>query len=124
MHTINKIFIQTKKYNLIIDTHGNLFHSDFIRMGERGVVNGFVGMQRLITLPLKSAFSKFHLAQFTAQINTTVLEILSDLIKNEKIKVHIDKVYSYEKIPEAIDYIEAMRTKGQVAMVLENGNKT
>jgi NADPH:quinone reductase-like Zn-dependent oxidoreductase len=32
------------KYNLIIDTHGNLSHSDFQRMGQRGVVVGFTTM--------------------------------------------------------------------------------
>jgi hypothetical protein len=42
------------------------------------------------------------------------------LIQNRKIKVHIEKIYSYKKIPEAINYIEAMRTKGKGAMVWEN----
>ena len=37
-----------------------------------------------------------------------------------KIKVHIEKTYSYKEIPEAIKYIEAMRAKGKVAMVWED----
>jgi len=39
------------------------------------------------------------------------------LIHNGKIKAHIEKIYSYENIPEAIKYIEAMRTRGKVVMV-------
>jgi NADPH:quinone reductase-like Zn-dependent oxidoreductase len=105
------------KYNLVIDTHGNLSHKDYKRMGQRGVMIGFTTMGHMIPLLLKSAFSKFPLVQFTAEANTKDLETLASLIQNRKIKVHIEKTYSYKEIPEAINYIEAMRTKGKVAMV-------
>lgn len=108
------------KYNLIIDTHGNLSHKDFKRMGQRGVMVGFTTMGHMISLLLKRAFSKFPISQFTAEANTKDLETLASLIQNGKIKVHIEKTYSYNNIPEAISYIEAMRTKGKVAMVWEN----
>ena len=42
------------------------------------------------------------------------------LIQNGKIKVHLEKIYSYKEIPKAIGFIEAMRTKGKVAMVWED----
>ncbi len=104
------------KYNLIIDTHGNLSHIDYKRMGQRGVMVGFTTMGQMISLLFKGAFSKFPLVQFTAQANTKDLETLASLIQNGKIKVHIQKTYSYKEIPKAINYIEAMRTKGKVAM--------
>lgn len=107
------------KYDLIIDTHGNLFHSDYKRMGQRGVMVGFTTLGHMISLLLKRATSKFPLNQFTAEANTKDLETLATLVQNGKIKVHIDKTYSYKDIPEAIGYIEAMRTKGKVAMVWE-----
>ena len=66
---------------------------------------------------LKKAFSKFPLTQFTAEANPHDLELLASLIRDRKIKVHIDKTYPYGKIPEAIDYIEAMHTQGKVAIV-------
>ena len=50
------------------------------------------------------------------------LETLASLIQDRKIKIHTEKPYSYKKIPEAINYIEAIRTKGKVAMVWENVN--
>lgn len=66
---------------------------------------------------IKNAFSKFPLAQFTAEINTKDLETLASLIQSKKIKVHIERTYPYNQIPEAIGYIEAMRTRGKVVMV-------
>lgn len=108
------------KYNLVIDTNGNLSFQDYKRMGQRGVMTGFTTMGHMISVLLKSGFSKFHLAQFTAEANTKDLETLASLIQNRKIKVHIEKAYAYKKLPEAISYIEAMRTKGKVAIIWEN----
>jgi NADPH:quinone reductase-like Zn-dependent oxidoreductase len=108
------------KYDLLIDTHGNLSLKDYKRMGKRGVVVGFTTMGHMISLLAQKALSKFPLVQFTAQANTKDLEILADLIQSGTIKVHIEKTYSYREIPEAISYIEAMHTKGKVAMVWES----
>jgi NADPH:quinone reductase-like Zn-dependent oxidoreductase len=44
---------------------------------------------------------------------------LADLIQNGLVKPHIEKTFPAHQIPEAIGYIEAMRTKGKVAMVWE-----
>jgi NADPH:quinone reductase-like Zn-dependent oxidoreductase len=108
------------KYNLIIDTHGNLSHSDFQRMGERGVVVGFTTMQHMLSLSLTNKLRGSSVTQFTAEANTKDLESLAHLIQDGKIKVHIEKTYYYKEIPNAISYIEAMRTKGKVAMVWES----
>jgi NADPH:quinone reductase-like Zn-dependent oxidoreductase len=108
------------KYNLIIDTHGNLSHKDFKRMGQRGVMIGFTTMGHMISLLFIGAFSKFPIAQFTAEANTKDLETLASMIQNKEIKVHIEKTYSYKEIPRAINHIEAMHTKGKVAMVWES----
>ncbi len=89
-------------------------------MGQRGVTVGFTTMGHMISLLLKKAFSKFPLVQFTADANTKDLETLASLIQNGKIKVHIERTYSIKEIPKAINYIEAMHTKGKVAMVWES----
>jgi NADPH:quinone reductase-like Zn-dependent oxidoreductase len=105
------------KYDLVIDTHGNLTFKDFTRMGKRGVLIGFTTMSNMISVLLSSAFSRFSLTQFTASPDSKDLETLASLIAESKIKVHIDKTYSYREIPEAIQYIEAMHTRGKVAMI-------
>jgi len=108
---------QYEKYDLIIDTHGNLSHEDFKRMGKRGVLVGFTTIGHMISVLAKSAFNKFPLVQFTAEANTKDLDTLASLIQNKQIKVHVEKTFPYKNIPAAISYIEAMRTKGKVAMV-------
>ena len=108
------------KYDLIIDTNGNLSHSDYKHLGGRGVTVGFTTMGHMISLLLKKAVSKFPIDQFTADVNAKDLETLAFLIQNGKIKPYIEKWYSYEKIPDAIRYIESMRARGKVVMVWEN----
>lgn len=112
------------KYDLVIDTHGNLTHKDYTRMGQRGVMVGFTTIGNMISVLLKNAFSNYPLAQFTAEANTTDLETLATLIKEDKIKVNIEKSYSYNEIPDAISYIEDMRTIGKVAVVWESIDST
>lgn len=111
------IHLHQGKYDLIVDTNGNLFHKDYKRMGQRGVMVGFTTLGHMISVLLKKPFSKFPLAQFTAEANTKDLETLATWIRDGKIKVHIEKTWSYKEIPEALRYIEAMHTKGKVALV-------
>jgi NADPH:quinone reductase-like Zn-dependent oxidoreductase len=106
-----------RKYDLVIDTHGNLSHKDFQRLGQRGVVVGFTSMRHMISLSLTAKIKKSPITQFTAEANAKDLETLGLLVQNRKIKVHIEKTYSYNEIPEAVSYIEAMHTRGKVAMV-------
>lgn len=107
------------KYDLVIDTNGNLHFDDYKRMGKRGVMIGFTNMGQMMSVLLKKSFSKFPLIQFTAAANTKDLETIAMLIRDSRIKVYIEKTYPYTQIPEAIGYIEAMHTKGKVAMVWE-----
>ncbi len=113
------IHTHQEHYDLVLDTHGNLSHDDFRRMGNRAVTIGFTTMGHMMKLMLKASFSKFPLTQFTAKANTKDLETLAALMSEQKVKVHIEKEYPYEQIPDAIAYIEAMRTRGKVAMLWE-----
>tara|TARA_R110001606_G_C15282809_1_gene640724 strand:+ start:159 stop:1112 length:954 start_codon:yes stop_codon:yes gene_type:complete len=110
------IHLHKVAYDLIVDTNGNLNHADYKRMGKRGVMVGFTNMAHMISVLLKKGFSKFPLTQFTAEANSEDLNTLSKLIKDGKVKPHIEKIYPYSKIPEAIGYIESMRTRGKVVM--------
>ncbi|MDP5061416.1 MAG: NAD(P)-dependent alcohol dehydrogenase, partial [Maribacter sp.] len=65
------------KYDVIIDTHGNLKHSDYTKMGKRGVMVGFTTMGHMFSVLFKKAFSKFPFTQFTAEANTQDLETLA-----------------------------------------------
>lgn len=118
------IHLHTGKYDLVIDTNGNLSHKDFERMGKRGVLVGFTTMGQMISVLIKSVFSKFPLAQFTAEANTKDLETLASLVEQKKVKAYLEKTYPYKQIPDAIACIEAMRTRGKVAATWENAFTT
>lgn len=113
------IHVHEHKYDLVLDTHGNLYLQDFKRMGRRGVLVGFTTMVHMTGLLIRAGFSKFPLTQFTAEASTQDLEKLAALLQRGEISVHIEKTYPYQQIPEAIAYIEAMRTRGKVAMAWE-----
>lgn len=104
------------KYDLIVDTHGNLTLRDYQRMGRRGVIVGFTTLGHMMSLLIKKTFSKFPLIQFTAEANASDLATLASLVQAGKVKVHIEKIYPFTEIPDAIAHIEAMRTKGKVAI--------
>ncbi|MDT0689154.1 NAD(P)-dependent alcohol dehydrogenase [Salegentibacter sp. F188] len=110
------------KYDLVLDAHGNLFFGDFKRMGQQGVMIGFTTMGHMMSVLIRSKLKKFHLVQFTAEANMKDLETLANMIRDGKIKVHLEKVYSYKEIPEAVRYVEAMHTKGKVAMVWKSND--
>jgi NADPH:quinone reductase-like Zn-dependent oxidoreductase len=107
------------EFDLVLDTNGNLNFADFKRLGKRGVVVGFTTMGHMMSVLIKKVFSKYPLSQFTAEANNEDLTILANLIKEGKVKPHIETTYPYFKIPEAIEYIESMRTRGKVAMSWE-----
>lgn len=110
------IHAHSGRYDLILDTNGNLTYNDFKRMGKRAVLTGFTTMAHMVSVLLQKATGKFPLAQFTAEANTADLNILAALIKDGLIKPHIEQTYSYKEIPKAIGSIEAMRTRGKVVM--------
>jgi NADPH:quinone reductase-like Zn-dependent oxidoreductase len=53
---------------------------------------------------------------FTAEANADDHNTLATLIKEGKLKPRIERTYSYKEIPQAIRYIEEMRTRGKVVM--------
>lgn len=104
------------KYDLVVDTNGNLHHEDYKRIGQRGVMVGFTTMRHMITQMLKRAVSKFPLAQFTAEANQKDLATLATMFREGKIHPHIEKSFAFHDLPAAITYIEAMRTRGKVVV--------
>ena len=76
-------------------------------------------MKHMMGVMLSSLFSKFKLTQFTASANNKDLTTLAQMITDKSVRPYIQKTYKYGDIPEAIGYIEAMRTQGKVAMTWE-----
>ncbi len=108
------------KYDLVVDVNGNLSYRDYQRMGRRGVMIGFTNMKHMLTLLLKAKSGNISIKNFTVAINTNSLEEVASLVQNRRIMPNIDKIFSFEQVPEALAYIERMRTRGKVAIVWEH----
>lgn len=107
------------EFDLVLDTNGNLNFADYKRMGKRGVMVGFTTIGQMMSVLFNNTFSQFPLKQFTAEANNKDLHTLANLIKERKVIPHVERTFPYSKIPEAIEYIESMRTRGKVAMSWE-----
>ena len=110
-----------KTYDLILDTHGNLRYKDFKRMGRRAILIGFTNMRNTIAVLLQCAISKYPLVHFTAEANRADLDTMASLLQSKSIRVHIEKTYPYNDIPDAISHIEKMHTRGKVTMTWGEG---
>ncbi len=109
-----------EQHDLVVDCHGNLKHADLKRLGRRAVLIGFTGMAPMLRLLACNMFSKYPLAQFTAQARKEDLEMLAQLVEEGQVQTHIDRSYAAPEIPLAIAYIEKMRTRGKVVMRWEH----
>lgn len=110
------IHLHKGNYDLIIDVNGNLTYDDYKRMGKRGVMVGFTTMGHMLSTLSSKLFGKFPLIQFTAAANEADLQTLATLVAQGKLQPQLEKIYSYKELPEAISYIENMRTRGKVVM--------
>lgn len=119
-YDVADIHCHDDKYDLVVDVNGNLTHNDFKRMGRRSVMVGFTTMSHMFSVLFRKSFSKINLVQFTAEANSDDLDTLATLFRERKIKPRIDRRFSYEEIPQAISFIERMRTRGKVVMTWES----
>ena len=117
-YTRQDIHKHKSKYDLVVDIHGNLHYEDYVRMGGRGVMIGFVGVGHMMKLMLRRALGKMEIAQFTAETKAEDLEFLSKSYSEGMLKPNLDRTYPFEQLPEAITFIEQMHTRGKVAITL------
>lgn len=104
------------QHHLVLDTHGNLGYADFKRLGQRGVAIGFTTLARMLALATLKTIGRHPIAIFTAQPNTADLNTLAQMAEEGKLQPHIEKTYEFAELPAAIAHIEAMRTRGKVAV--------
>jgi NADPH:quinone reductase-like Zn-dependent oxidoreductase len=107
----------TGRYDLVVDVHGDLTYKDYERMGKRGVKVGFTTMKNMISVMLKAKAFAYPFKLTAVDINTKELELLASLVQQHGIKAHMEKLYSYQQIPEAISALEKMRTRGKIGIV-------
>jgi NADPH:quinone reductase-like Zn-dependent oxidoreductase len=115
-YTTTKVFRSGRRYDLILDTIGNLSVRDLKRAlaeGGKAAVVGFTSLAKLISVSLRGGR---NIAQVSAHVATTDLEFLSELIEAGKVRPHIDRRYPFAEIPAAIAYLEQGHARGKVVV--------
>ena len=113
-YTTTNFFRSGRRYDLILDTIGNLSVRNLKRAlaeGGKAAVVGFTSLAKLISVSLRGGR---NLAQVSAHVATTDLEFLANLIEAGKVRPHIDRRYPFTEIPAAIAYLEQGHARGKV----------
>jgi NADPH:quinone reductase-like Zn-dependent oxidoreductase len=115
-YTTPDFFGSGRRYDLILDTIGNLSLRDLRRAlaeGGKAAVVGFTSTAKLIGVSLRGGKD---IALVSAHVTTTDLEVISNLIEAGKVHPHIDRRYRFSEIPAAISYLEQGHARGKVVV--------
>jgi len=103
-----------QRYDLILDTVGNLSVPDLTRaLAENGkaAVTGFTSVAKLMGVSLRGGKK---IAMVQAHVTARDLELLSELIGAGKVRPQIDRRFPFAEIPAAIAYLEQGHARGKV----------
>ena len=116
------------RYDVILDIGGNRRLSHLRRaLTPRGtllIVGGETGgrwlggFDRSLRAVLLSLFVHQTLGMLTSSENSKDLNVLRDLIEDEKIKPAIDRTYLLSDTPNAIQYVSENRAQGKVVITV------
>ena len=115
-YTTTNFFASGRRYDLILDTIGNLSVRDLRRAlteGGKAAVVGFSSVAKLMSVSLRGGKA---VAMVSAHVATTDLELLSKLIEAGKVRPRIDRRYRFAEIPAAISYLEQGHARGKVVV--------
>jgi NADPH:quinone reductase-like Zn-dependent oxidoreductase len=115
-YTTTDFFRSGQRYDLILDTIGNVSVGDLrgaLTEGGKAAVVGFTSVAKLISVSLRGGKD---VAMVSAHVATKDLEFLSDLIEAGKVHPHIDRRYPFAEIPAAITYLERGHARGKVVV--------
>ena len=115
-YTTTDFFQSGERYDLILDTIGNLSVRDLRRalaVGGKAAVVGFTSVAKLISVSLRGGK---NIAQVSAHLTAADLEFLSNLIEAGKVQPQIDRRYPFDEIPAAIAYLEQGHARGKVVV--------
>jgi NADPH:quinone reductase-like Zn-dependent oxidoreductase len=115
-YTTTDFFRSGRRYDLILDTIGNVSVRNLRRAldeGGKAAVVGFTSVAKLISVSLRGGK---NIAQVSAHVAAPDLEFLSNLIESGKVRPQIDRRYPFVEIPAAIAYLEQGHARGKVVV--------
>jgi NADPH:quinone reductase-like Zn-dependent oxidoreductase len=107
-----------RRYDRILDTVGNRSVRDLKRAlaeGGKAAVTGFTSVAKLLGVSLRGGKD---VAQVSAHVTATDLELLSELIGAGKVRPQIDRRYPFADIPAAIAYLEQGHARAKVVVAM------
>ncbi|OJJ22467.1 hypothetical protein BKI52_07235 [marine bacterium AO1-C] len=112
-------------YDLVIDLVGNRPIDELqkvLKPGGRCMVVGFSNVKNMLGFLVKGGWvSRFGNKKFIpidAQIKTTDLEYIGQLVQDGIIYPLIDRAYDFEATPEAFHYLGTRRAKGKIVITM------
>ena len=115
-YTTTDLFESGRRYDLILDTIGNLSVRDLRRglaEGGKAAVIGFTSVAKLLSVSLRGGKD---IAQVAAHVTTKDLEFLANLIEAGRVHPQIDRRYRFVELPAAITYLEQGHARGKVVV--------
>jgi len=118
-----------QQYDLILDVVGKRSIFDYARALRSGgsylMIGGKISLifQILFIGPLFSIMAKKKM-RIVAHKPNKDLDIIKQLFESGKIVPVIDKHYTLNEVPEALQYIGEGRTQGKVIITIDHQNKT
>ena len=121
---------RAERYDLILDNVGNRSPLECRRAlnpnGKIVVVGGggvndsrwtgpLVGVMKMLAL---KRFVTQEMTMMLAEMNRKDLTLLEDLIQTGKVKVVIDRTYTFSQFPEAMRYLEEGHARGKVVVTV------
>lgn len=109
-----------QQYDLIVDLVGNLSVStalDKLKDGGTFVMVGYSGFLPLCTFLIRSVFTKSkRLVSIDAKTTTQKLSYIGNLVTSGAIQPVIDRIFRFEELPKAMEYLGTRRARGKVVL--------
>ncbi len=117
---VDNILETSKKYDIFLDAVANQSYFNVLKALNRG--GRYITTLPSISVILSTFFKIFSSKRgkiIAIRINSEDLRFLSELIKSNKLKVNIDKVYDMEDIQDAHRHSETGRVVGKLAVRID-----
>jgi NADPH:quinone reductase-like Zn-dependent oxidoreductase len=120
----------SRRYDVVIDTGGARRLRDLCRAltptGTLVIVGGesggrwLGGSDRQIRAKLASLVTRRRLTTFVAREDAAHLERLADLVETGQVTPVVDRSFPLAEAADAIEYLESGRTRGKIAVIVDD----